>query len=77
MGTGTTQHRADNRRRDGDPPLGRSGRPRATATSPPATGSRTERRSAGRPARRSRTQAGQAIRSAPNPGTSWRGALGV
>jgi hypothetical protein len=50
--------------------LGREQAPRATATSPPAAGSGTERRSAGRPARRSMAPAERAIRTAPNPGTS-------
>ncbi len=46
--------------------------PRATAVSPPAAGSDSGRRSAGRSARRSHTPAGRAIRTAPNPGTSRR-----
>ena len=49
----------------------------ATALSPPAAGSATERRSAGRPAPRSMTRAERAIGTAPNPGTSGGGALGV
>ena len=56
---------------DGDPPLGRKqGLRGRTAFSPPATGSTTERRSAGRPAPRSVTRAGRAAGTAPNPGTS-------
>jgi hypothetical protein len=44
--------------------------PRATATSPPAAGSGTERRSATRPAPRFVTRAERAISTAPTPGTS-------
>jgi hypothetical protein len=61
---------------DSDPPLGREQAPRATATSPPAAGLGTERRSVGRPAPRSVTRAERAIRTAPK-GTSWGGAPGV
>jgi len=51
--------------------------PSATALSPPAAGAGTERRSAGGPVRRFMTRAGRAIGTAPNPGTSRGGALGV
>jgi hypothetical protein len=77
MGTGSTQHRPDNSRHDGDPPLGPQAGFRGRRLSPPpATGSATERRSA-RPARRSKTPAERVIRAVPNPGTSLRGALGA
>jgi hypothetical protein len=63
---------------DGDPPLGREqGLRGRSATSPAETGPGTEWRSAGRPAPRSVTGAGGAIRTAPNPGTSGGGALGA
>jgi hypothetical protein len=77
VGTRTLHDRADNRRRTGDPPLGSERAPMATATSPPAAGWELKRRSAARPAPRSVTRAGRAIRTAPNSGTSRRGALGA
>ena len=61
----------------GDPPLGRSrlrGRRLSRHGQPDSD---TERSSAGRPAPRSVTRAGRAIRTAPNPGTSRGGALGA
>src|SRR5215207_9624051 len=76
-GARTLHDRADNRRRTGDPPLGRERAPMATAISPPAAGWEPKRRSAGRPASRSVTRARRAIRTAPNSGTSRRGALGA
>jgi hypothetical protein len=62
-----TQHRADNRDATAIHRLAASRPPRATATSPPAAGSDTERRSAGGPAPRSMARAGRAIGTAPNP----------
>jgi hypothetical protein len=50
--------------------------PKATAGSPPAVGSGRQAESTETPARRSKTRAGRARHTAPNPGTSWRGALG-
>ena len=50
--------------------FGRKQASEGDGVSPPAAGSGTERRSAGRPASRSRTRAGRAINTAPNPGTS-------
>jgi hypothetical protein len=73
MGTGTTHDQPDNSRRDDDPPLGRDAV--SEGDDHLATGGRlgqTQRRFADRPARRSRTRTGRAIRTAPNPGTSWR-----
>jgi hypothetical protein len=65
---GPPQDRADNRRRDSDPPLGCEQAPRATAVSPQAAGLDTDRRPAARPAPRSVTRAGRAIRTGPEPG---------
>jgi hypothetical protein len=72
-GSPTLQHRPDNCRRDGDPPLGREQASEGDGCL--ATGrlaGATERRPTRRPARWSRTRTGRAIRTAPNPGTSWR-----
>lgn len=71
-GSPTLQHPLDNCRRDGDPRLAASRLPRATAVSPPVgrlgllSGDPRGGRRDG-----SRTRAGGAIRTAPNPGT-WR-----
>jgi hypothetical protein len=72
MGTGSTQHRADNSRRIGDTPLGRKqGSGGERPISPPATGPDTERRSAGRPAPRSRPSR-TSDRDGPEPGHLMR-----
>jgi hypothetical protein len=65
---GPPQDRADNRRRDSDPPLGCEQAARATAVSPQAAGLDTDRRPAARPAPRSVTRAGRTIRTGPEPG---------
>src|SRR5215211_184785 len=76
MGTRTPQDRLDNSRRLGDPLVRREQAPKARAVSPP--GSRLGLTSGARGSTGGTVQDASRTgeQTAPNPGTSWRGALG-